>query len=219
MKKIMFNDLYGLHDAVMRKHKTQTRRIIPKSVLEKADAYRVEYYNGTFDNITLKEAAEQLYFAEKRLKLPYNIGETVAIAQRYSDIVNESAELNDILLDSNGKPENSYLKGWNNKMFIQSHLMPHHIRITDVHIEQLQDISNEDVLKEGFYYNSVNDGFGTAASHWEYGIVYYDKLGRSKVISSRYAKEAYSFLIDKISGIGTWESNPMVIVYDFELVD
>ena len=30
--------------------------------------------------------------------------------------------------------------------------------------------------------------------------------------------EAYAALIDKISGKGTWERNPYVFVYDFELV-
>lgn len=30
--------------------------------------------------------------------------------------------------------------------------------------------------------------------------------------------EAYSVLIDRISGKGTWDSNPYVFVYDFELV-
>ena len=36
--------------------------------------------------------------------------------------------------------------------------------------------------------------------------------------SSVHAKEAYSFLIDHISGVGTWESNPFVFVYNFELL-
>ena len=31
------------------------------------------------------------------------------------------------------------------------------------------------------------------------------------------AREAYASLIDKISG-GTWERNPYVLAYDFELV-
>lgn len=31
-------------------------------------------------------------------------------------------------------------------------------------------------------------------------------------------QEAYAALIDKISGKGTWEGNPWVFVYDFELV-
>lgn len=34
----------------------------------------------------------------------------------------------------------------------------------------------------------------------------------------RTAKKAYAALIDKISGKGTWDSNPYVFVYEFELV-
>lgn len=36
----------------------------------------------------------------------------------------------------------------------------------------------------------------------------------------RYAHPlAYAALIDRISGKGTWESNPYVFTYEFELVD
>ena len=34
----------------------------------------------------------------------------------------------------------------------------------------------------------------------------------------RYYRTRYAALIDKISGKGTWENNPWVFVYDFELV-
>lgn len=34
-----------------------------------------------------------------------------------------------------------------------------------------------------------------------------------------FAREAFSLLIDKVSGKGTWESNPWVVAYSFELVD
>ena len=138
MKTIMFNDKYGLHNAVMEGKKTQTRRLIHNSVLEKADKYRVEYYNETFDALTLKEAIEQLYFVEKTLNLPYNIGDIVPIAQRYSDIVNEHTELKDIILDQYGMVMKEYTSGWNNKMFVQGNLMQHHIKITNVRIENLR---------------------------------------------------------------------------------
>lgn len=32
-------------------------------------------------------------------------------------------------------------------------------------------------------------------------------------------REAFAALIDKVSGKGTWESNPYVFVYEFELID
>lgn len=31
-------------------------------------------------------------------------------------------------------------------------------------------------------------------------------------------QEAYAFIIDKINCKGTWERNPFVLVYEFELV-
>lgn len=32
-------------------------------------------------------------------------------------------------------------------------------------------------------------------------------------------REAFASLIDRVSGKGTWDRNPFVFVYDFELVD
>ena len=47
MKKIMFNDQYCLTKAVLEGRKTQTRRIIPQSVIDMA--------KGTFDSISHEE--------------------------------------------------------------------------------------------------------------------------------------------------------------------
>lgn len=35
----------------------------------------------------------------------------------------------------------------------------------------------------------------------------------------RWAKETFAHLIDRVSGKGTWESNPWVFAYEFELID
>ena len=220
MKIIMFNDKYGLHNAVMEGKKTQTRRMIPDSVLEKADKYRVEYYNATFDAITLKQAVEQLYFVEKTLKLPYKIGDVVPVAQRYSDIVAEYAELGDILLDKEGNIEKRYASGWNNKMFVQGNLMPHHVKITNVRIEYLQDINDEDAIKEGVYFYEIPDANHKydRYSPWDPSVKPYKfDIDNNKYFSN--ARYAYAYLIDAISGRGTWNSNPIVMVYDFELID
>jgi hypothetical protein len=109
-------------------------------------------------------------------------------------------------------------KGWTNKMFVRADLMPYRIKITDIKAEKLQDISDEDVYKEGFRKEAVNNGWGNAAWHWEAMLVYTDNLGRYKEIRSERPKEAFSFLIDKVSGNGTWMSNPWCYAYTFELV-
>ena len=203
MKKIMFNDRFGLTEAVLSGRKTQTRRIIPKSVLDKADDYRVEYYNGTLSGISEKEAIEQLYFAEKRLKLPYKVGEVVAVAQAYRTITDEFRAHQCIIL--------SYTAGWKNKLFTRPELMPHSIRIMGVRVERLQDISNEDCIREGIME-------GEFMNTWD--RYYFDIWGDCALHKTfKTPRKAYASLIDRISGKGTWDSNPLVFVYVFELVD
>ena len=98
--------------------------------------------------------------------------------------------------------------GWNNKMFVVSSLMPHQIRITDVRVEKLQDISDEDCIKEGVR-KVVNEN----------GIYVQYYVGKGdNACSFENPREAFAHLIDKVSGKGTWERNPYVFVYDFELV-
>ena len=108
--------------------------------------------------------------------------------------------------------------GWNNKMFVKADLIPHHIRITDVKVERLQDISKEDCLKEGIIFlESLSiigeDAYFFTVKHKVRQM--YDNI--LKFFSS--PQRAYADLIDKISGKGTWESNPWVVAYSFELVD
>lgn len=98
--------------------------------------------------------------------------------------------------------------GWNNKMFVKAELMPHRVRITNIRVERLQDISESDCLKEGIWrYDNV--GF-EGTTYWYHGIAN---------SSFRTPQMAYASLIDHISGKCTWVNNPYVFVYDFELID
>lgn len=190
MKKIMFNDRCGLTQAVLEGRKTQTRRI----------AYTqngfVVFDDKDFQLKKLDNGQALLTLCNNEFKTAhYKIGEEVAIAQRYSDIA-----------DTHGR-ELAQLPGWDNKMFVKADLMPHRIRITNIRVERLQDISEEDCMAEGIWRDDNVGLEGT--TYWYHGLVN---------SSFRTAKEAYASLIDKISGKGTWESNPWVFVYDFGFV-
>ena len=99
-------------------------------------------------------------------------------------------------------------------MFVRAELMPNQIRITNVRIERLQDISDADCLKEGIYayyygdekekrfYEIPPNGYSFDGTDFHYPT----------------PREAFAYLIDKVSDKGTWERNPYVWVYDFELV-
>ena len=202
MKKIMFNDRFGLTKAVLDGRKTQTRRIMKGKPLLPTD--EIESAGILGDEVQIiANGGESLI----TMKLPYKHDEVVAVAQSYRECDgfrkpgiprwNEIA----IAVGAVGI-------GWDNKMFVRANLMPHKIRITNVRIERLQEISDEDCLKEGLDWNGVAS---------QYYVNYQKETGR-KMFLGKTLREAFATLIDKVSGKGTWNSNPYVFVYDFELV-
>lgn len=195
MKKIMFNDRYGLTKAVLEGRKTMTRRFISEDVWQRADVYRDKYYEDTLDWLPGKKALIEVS--------PFKVGEVVAVAQRYKDIRDIIGDIQD------GKSIKS-MAGWNNKMFVSADLMPHQIRITNIRVEMLKNISEEDCFREGIYKKTL-----CPPGDIDY---FYHSEPSSKWEVYPSACEAFAGLIDKVSGKGTWESNPWVFVYGFELV-
>ena len=201
MQKIMFNDKYGLTEAVLAKRKTQTRQIITKKemleIIRKVESPASLFL--VYDNFVLNPYWRKRFLNNRRV-MRYKMNETVAIAQPYADITPRADWVSFMIRKEK--------IGWNNKMFVCAEDMPHHIRITKIRIERLQDIKSEDCLKEGLW--RAEDVGLEGSTYWYHG------LANS---SFRTPQDAYAFLIDRISGKGTWESNPYVFVYDFELID
>lgn len=222
MKKIMFNDKYSLTQAVLNGRKTMTRRVCKYDrPNETYDIVFPVFEPNDYDNDGNIVSPLNYAFGWKNDKgdftgwnIPkYKVGEVVAVAQRYKDVVEKRDEAQETLLLY--KIGEKYLTmeemgaGWSNTMFTKADLMPHHIRITDIKIERLQDISDEDCLKEGIYKGQC----GSADTHFM--DVYYYKGDIQPYCTPR---EAFAALIDKVSGKGTWESNPYVWAYEFELM-
>lgn len=194
----MFNDKYGLTEAVLNGEKTQTRRVINLTDTDK------EYLDTAFD-WDLRESVIIDQYAK------YKVGEVIAVAQSYKD----AGVGREYYLQKWENGNDDYLivsksAGLNNKMFVKAELMPHHIRITNIRVERLQDISDEDCLKEGI---RASKNIPAVLFPEEFKSYTYDKFWFNT------PREAYAALIDKVSGKGTWDENPYVFVYDFELVD
>lgn len=186
MKKMMFNDRFGLTNAVIEKRKTVTRRLV-KPIIDGVDQVGWK-------------------------KCDYKVGEIVAIAQSYKDCGE---------FDVYEAPKDT--AGWKNKMFVKAELMPRKIRILDVRAEKLQAITDEDCLREGvrlyeensdkYFVRGLNENkLSPCAISQRVGIVYEPILFSSP-------REAYACLIDKISGKGTWNSNPFVWRIEFEYIN
>ena len=192
----MFNDKYVLTEAVLAQRKTQTRRIIPSADHEN------RRYEGA-PKLTNPDGTKSVLaqFSDKRVLSAYAINEVVAIAQAYKNIP-EFPQLSKQAVE-----ELKQSPGWNNKMFTKPDLMLHHIRITDIRVERLHDISDKDCIAVFPDRKICEYGFRFVkgeALHW---------------IGADSLRQVYASLIDKVSGKGTWESNPYVFVYDFRLID
>lgn len=206
MKKIMFNDKFLLTKAVLEGRKTQTRRIMKGKPLFPSD--EIESAGVLGDEVQIiANGGESLI----TMKLPFRVGEVVAVAQSYRNCggVNEDGvPMWDIISQRVGSTN----AGWDNKMFVRADLMPHKIRITNVRVERLQDISDEDCLKEGI----IKKWHAPACKNY-----YYVPGVEVKSVKDVHdtPQEAFAHLINKVSKKDVWSQNQYVFVYDFELVN
>ena len=173
MQKIMFNERYGLQSAVFDGRKTQTRRepFYAESVCCEFNR------QGKLECFNYDDVREYTIHTSRYAK-----GEIVAIAERYNDSMQDGSI-------------SSFDKGWKNKMFVKAELMPHHIKITNIRCERLQDISDDDCIKEG--------------------VEKFDEYVEECFMAPR---QAFSCLIQKLNGKKFFDSNPYVIVYEFEKI-
>lgn len=210
MKKIMFNDRFGLTEAVLAGRKTMTRR--PTEILKGMNP------DNACDPIMGIDNRGRVYFTfttrfgQTDVYPHFQIGEEIAIAQSY-----ESIGLSFISPPDTQWGCTEQMRGYRNKLFVRADLMPHRIKITNIKVERLQDISEEDAMREGIYKNpnpprwreyDPYEAWHPSAKPFKYTVV------------KDYCKARFAFadLINRVSGSGTWESNPWVFAYEFELI-
>lgn len=182
----MFNDQFGLTNAVLSGSKTMTRRLAYNNDI-------VETYRTT--NFVYKNKLAMFDGWEQVALSSYGVGEIVAIAQSYHSLI-ESGYVDIDWFDYTCKSS----AGYENKMFVRADVMPHAIHINDIKVERMQDISGDDILREGIQHDEKTDRFMIGNKGF-----YFDK-------------EAFAYLIDRTLGNGTYKKNPWVFVYTFQLV-
>ena len=212
MKKICF--IPPMQERTERKIKNQTRRLI----VSRTGFFQVCSKNGIVTNIWQTDADEWTGENLIPVKPRYNVGEIVAIAQAYKDILDTLPEPYRRKSDGWISTEISESIGFRNKLYVKPILMPLQIKILDIRAERLQDISDEDCIREGICQTD-----SIAEDHFEpvYENGYNSTNKKNATLSIQYdtPREAYSALIDAINGNGTWDNNPWVWVYDYELID
>jgi len=198
IKKMMFNDKYGLEQAVLNGTKTMTRRLAKRIYCEDENQYLC--WTGEFANPK------------------YHVDDVVGIAQPYKNLNIGADTMIETVKTVDGKKKKGWYPacqtpGWNNKMFVQGQLMEHFIKITDCKIERLHDISDEDCLKEGIFIDEERKVIDN-------NIYAFDMHGNKHTSRWHFPtpKSAFEGLITKLNGKDFWKLNPYMYVYTFKLI-
>lgn len=210
MQKIMFEHRrFGLEQSVIARLKENTRRRVrfPKGVNDKDVSNPVMGIDKKGRvHFTFSIGKETFDVYPK-----YQIGEKVAIAQAYK---NDEVLIYNAIKEDGTAREDGFQRhkeilgsnGYRNKLFVRADLMPHVIEITDIKAKRLQDISDEDCIKEGLLVGEQEPRM--------YGF----RLPKGTVLSFLTPREAFAVLIDRLNGRGTWERNEWQFAYTFKLI-
>ena len=209
MQKIVFNDRYGLTDAVIEGRKIMTRRLVSDRLWEIWTNYD-DFCNSVIGGIARGgTSVSREYYRECDFfkdKCRYKVGEVVAVAQSYEQVYRQgNMDADDAIIRGL-----KYDPGMYNKMYVRAALMPHQIRIIRIRCERLQDISDEECMREGML-----ESWYESTDTTTYG---YADEKKGTAVEFDTPRKAFASLIDKVSGRGTWERNPWVMVYEFELL-
>ena len=190
-----------LFNKVVAGEKIQTRRIITDLESLNKPTIKIELSdNNSFAHFISENIGEAIAGIVSR----YRVGETVYLKEPY--VISGSYIIYKFGSTIGQECDKAGVK-WKNKLFMPESAARHFIKIIAVRAERLQDISEEDCLKEGIEEVIWKGKILKSSKHYFNGYESYDT-----------PIEAYAELIDKINGNGTFQRNPFVWVYDFKLL-
>jgi len=207
MKGIIFTQ--EMFNAVIIGRKTQMRRIMKPQPID--GDYLATTIVPKGESYWQDGSVRMPYKSDRQIKHRYKVGETLYIKEPYY-ITRYQGGLMDLewkecVKYKYGTKEENYELRWNNPHTMAASQSRHFIEITGVRCERVQEISDEDCLKEGLM--TVNGN----------GLDVPKRYGFGKYFGYYTPREAYAALFDKINGKGAWNRNPFVWVYDFKLVN
>lgn len=184
--------------------KTQTRRLVnPQPIIDAESGY---VFDGKHKSMFKNDQFHQdwkIDFLKYHAKI--KIGDTVWVRETH---------FTDVLGSSFYKTENPPFDNfgsqirWNPSLFMPKNVCRIWNKVTDVRIERLQDISEQDAIYEGIICEWVELTTMTfSAMDYLTGKMRFDFS----------AKDSYRSLWIKINGQKSWDENPFVWVYDFEV--
>ena len=186
MKGICFKE--DMFNAIIDGKKTQTRRVIKPQLikdLHQETETGLYYWRNRLHDI-------QSILANSR----YKVGEIVYLKEPYNNTYFVDGEI--VYKYDNDFFVNQLRIKWKNKLFMPVKYARYFIKITDIEVKRLQNISAMNIIEEGIERSKLTDAC----------LRVKDEINRFKILWNSIHKNEY-----------TWDDNPFVFVYNFELIN
>jgi hypothetical protein len=188
--------------AILDNQKSQTRRIIKL----KKEIQNPQFGFTTFTpkgSVSVRGIHKNGEYGESFIKMPYQKGDRLWVRETF-------------WLNGSGMPRfkadfanpKEYGWKWKPSIFLKKEHARIWLEVTDIWVERLQDITEEDARSEGVYKFKDCEGYS------KYAL----KKGKVHLFSVATARESYQTLWESINGKGSWALNPWIWVIEFKRI-
>jgi hypothetical protein len=186
--------------AILKGRKTQTRRIIKPEPLKQLFDVNMGYWS--------EEPAD---LKQPYIKSKYKVGDIMWVRETFTIKKPIDAEQD---WESFGYKSDGYElmpdEKWKPSIFMTKDACHIFLKVTNVRVERLQEISVMDAINEGIQKTWISDD--------EKSTMWKNYINNGKG-SYHHPVKSFSSLWESINGKESWDRNPWVWVYDFERIE
>lgn len=209
-KPILFST--QMVQAILDGRKTMTRRIIKSRHESGLFEVAKRKIDGVITGITSLDWDERpINDLTNDIKPKYQIGDILWVRETW----NKSLRLNENFIYKATDDEPNSIYGeikWKPSIYMPKAAARIFLKVTNVRVERLQDISEDDAKSEGIIlgYCQQQNNSTELVTHKNY-------LTKMQELIS--AKKSFQTLWNSINGNESWDENPFVWVYEFERIE
>jgi hypothetical protein len=197
-KPILFST--PMVQAILEGRKTQTRRIVKPQPKQELDFFGWELHPKK-----LQVAFGTGNKVDSFHKFPFGqVGDVLWVRETFGT----GKESGKTYYKANAGNFNMLVDKWKPSIFMPKDAARIWLKITNIKIERLHDISEKDAILEG-----VEKEFSILFNEWRFKDYYNVKSDWRSAVSS------FQSLWANINGINSWNSNPFVWVIEFERIE
>jgi len=211
--------------AILEGRKGQTRRIVKHPIrqyqnsLQKCLSFHIDgggnWVGWSSNRASLPKETKVIYSNGEGIKCPYGQpGDILWVRETWAFLEGPPSE-QDNTTDWGFcyKADDPHIADkWKPSIFMPKEACRIRLEVTDVRVERLNDITDDDAKAEGVYFYGWDDYHQDDYKNYLYDDKNYDDWG------VQTAKESYETLWESINSKGSWKKNPWVWVITFKRI-